>query len=147
MLEPYDGKLSRTVLRGGRPRKGALSTRDGVRMKSKQNKPQYPAATIAFYGPDDKHASKAVVAIVPTPTSDPGPICKWMSGLTDVRADKRIGGEIQAFLSEHGVKSVVATDGIIGCPHEEGQDYPKGMKCPLCSFWSNRDRFTHELDK
>ena len=27
MLEPYDGKLSRTVLRGGRPRKGALSTR------------------------------------------------------------------------------------------------------------------------
>ena len=105
---------------------------------------KFPAATMAFYGPDDKHASKAVVAIVASATSDVGPIRKWMSGLTDVRADQRIGNEIQAFLKEHGVKQVVSTDRIIGCPHEEGQDYPEGMKCPLCSFWSHRDRFTHE---
>jgi hypothetical protein len=116
--------------------------------KSKQHqKPQYPAATIAFYGPDDQHATKVVVPIVRTATSDPGPIKKWMSGLTDVRADERIGNELQGFLTQHDVKSVVMTDRIIGCPHEEGDDYPEGMNCPLCSFWSNRDRFTHELDK
>jgi len=113
----------------------------------RQNKTKYPAATIAFYGPDDQHATKVVVAIVPTPEADPGPMRKWMSGLTDVRADERIRRQIQAFLREHGVQSVVATDRIIGCPHEEGQDYPEGMRCPLCSFWSNRDRFTHEQDK
>jgi hypothetical protein len=37
------------------------------------------------------------------------------------------------------------TDRIIGCPHEEGKDYPAGDVCPQCPFWANRDRFTHEL--
>ena len=115
-------------------------------MKEKRTGPKYPAATIAFYGPDDKRASKAVVAIVASATAEPGPMRRWMSGLTDVRADERIGNQIQAFLKEHGVKQIVVTDGIIGCPHEEGQDYPTGMKCPLCSFWSNRNRFTHEIE-
>jgi hypothetical protein len=115
-------------------------------MKPKKTKALFPGATIAFYGPDDKHATKAVVAIVPSLTSDVGPIRKWMSGVSDVRGDKRIGDEIQVFLKEHGVRQVVTTDRIIGCPHEEGQDYPDGMKCPLCSFWSNRDRFTHEIE-
>ena len=45
---------------------------------------------------------------------------------------------------EHRVKQVIAVERIIGCPHEEGLDYPEGMKCPLCPFWSNRNRFTHE---
>jgi hypothetical protein len=115
-------------------------------MNRSRSNSKYPAATLAFYGPDDQHASKAVVAIVPTATSDPGPMRKWMSELNDVRADRRIGKEIQAFLKEHGVKSVIATDGIIGCPHEEGIDYPEGTKCPMCSFWSKRNRFTHEIE-
>ncbi len=116
-------------------------------MKRKRGKPQYPAATVTLYGPDDKQATKVVVAIVLNPTSDPGPIRKWMSGLVDVRANEQIGNEIQAFLKEHGVRSVIATDRIIGCPHEEGKDYPEGIKCPLCSFWSKRNRFTHEVEE
>jgi hypothetical protein len=119
----------------------------GVRcmnMKSKQQKPQFPAATMAFYGPDDKRASKMVVAILRNADAELGPFRKWMSGTTDVRADERIGKEVEAFLKEHHVKQVVTTDRIIGCPHEEGEDYPEGMNCPHCSFWTNRDRFTHE---
>jgi Protein of unknown function (DUF1186) len=36
------------------------------------------------------------------------------------------------------------TDRIIGCPHEEGIDYPLGRACPQCPFWAGIDRFTQE---
>jgi hypothetical protein len=36
-------------------------------------------------------------------------------------------------------------DRIIGCPHEEGIDYPDGAECPECPFWKGRDRWTGEL--
>jgi hypothetical protein len=32
-------------------------------------------------------------------------------------------------------------EAIIGCPHEEGTDYPEGEACPQCPFWQGRDRF------
>jgi hypothetical protein len=48
------------------------------------------------------------------------------------------------FIKENGAKSVVMTDQIMGCPHEEGVDYPDGTKCPKCPFWAIRDRFTGE---
>src|SRR5712692_4405008 len=31
-------------------------------------------------------------------------------------------------------------DGIIGCPHEEGIDYPEGKSCPQCPYWARRAR-------
>jgi hypothetical protein len=40
---------------------------------------------------------------------------------------------------------VTMTDRIIGCPHEEGIDYPEGECYPLCPFWAGRDRWTGEL--
>ena len=36
-------------------------------------------------------------------------------------------------------KSDVMADRIIGCPHEEGVDYPDGSKCPKCPFCAIRD--------
>ncbi|MBN1893413.1 hypothetical protein JW906_02915, partial [bacterium] len=78
---------------------------------------------------------------------DVDPIRKWMSGSTDVRTDERIQKEIQSFLEEHDVKRVAGLDRIIGCPHEAGRDFPEGMNCPLCSFWTHRNRFTHELEE
>jgi hypothetical protein len=115
-------------------------------MKEEKPEPKYPAATIAFYGPDDKRASKVVVAIIARSNADPDPMRKWVSGSTDVREDRRILSEIKAFLHEHRVQQVIATDGTIGCPHEEGSDYPAATKCPFCPFWANRDRFTHEIE-
>lgn len=48
------------------------------------------------------------------------------------------------YLAEHGIKSVVMTDRIIGCPHQEGIDYPEGETCQVCTFWKGRDRWTGE---
>ena len=33
----------------------------------------------------------------------------------------------------------------LGCPHEEGVDYPEGQICPQCPFWAHRDRWTGEV--
>ena len=56
-----------------------------------------------------------------------------------------IGSKILKFVQEHAAKPVVMTDGIIGCPHEEGIDYTEGTACPHCSFRAHRDRFTGEI--
>jgi hypothetical protein len=105
----------------------------------------YPVATIAFYGPDDQRASKVAVGIVLREGAEPETLEGWHSEDQDVRSDHDISREIQAFLAEHHVLSVVMVDGIIGCPHEEVIDYPEGEPCPQCPFWRNRDRFTGEL--
>ncbi len=105
----------------------------------------YPIATIAFYGPDDKLATKVVVSVFLRESSEPDFLERWLSkGDTDVREDLDIGEQILAFLKPHAPRSTVVTDGIIGCPHEEGVDYAEGVSCPRCPFWAGRDRFTHE---
>ena len=42
------------------------------------------------------------------------------------------------FFAKHGVKSVVASDQNIGCPHEEGPDFPVGEDCPFCPYWKGQ---------
>jgi hypothetical protein len=104
----------------------------------------YPVATVAFYGPDAERASKVVVAIVRDEGHEPDPLERWFSEDIDVRTDAAVGEEVMAFIKRHGVKSVVVTDGLFGCPHEEGIDYPEGKSCPKCPYWAGRDRFTRE---
>ena len=65
----------------------------------------------------------------------------WKVENHDIRADPGVAREILEFLEEHHVLSVAMSDGIIGCPHQEGIDY-KGEWCPVCEFWYERDRFT-----
>lgn len=101
----------------------------------------YPVATIAFYGPDDKRATKVVASIVASEDAEPDPMKKWYAD-KDLRNDASILSEIKEFLAEHGPRSVVTPDRIIGCPHEEGKDYPDGQECPLCPFWKGRNRWT-----
>ena len=57
-----------------------------------------------------------------------------VSAESDVRTDPAIGLEILNFIESQGVKSVIMADRIIGCPHEEGTDYPDGQSCPHCPF-------------
>jgi hypothetical protein len=104
----------------------------------------YPIATVAYYGPDDKVATKVVACIVQR-SEDITAMQKWFSD-KEVRLDPTINREIVDFLDQHHPLSVVVTDGIIGCPHEEGIDYPEGKPCPQCPYWAGRDRFTHELN-
>lgn len=118
--------------------------RDKLRKKAERGFRGYPVATMAYYGPDGKRASKVVVAIMQAEGLEPGPMQKWYSESSDVRNDDSAMESISSFLRMHAVKSIVAVDRIIGCPHEEGIDYPEGDKCPACPFWSNRDRFSGE---
>src|SRR5262249_39622712 len=101
----------------------------------------YPVATVAYYGPDDKRASKVAVGIVEQEKGEVEILERWFSE-NDARSDAVIDQEILAFVLEYQVKSVVITDRIIGCPHEEGVDYPEGQACPQCPFWEGRDRWT-----
>jgi len=118
--------------------------RTWVDKKTKKGFRGYPAAMIAFYGPTADVATKIVVAIVRDEGCEPDPLERWFSKDIDVRCNPAVGEKVLAFLKEHAVKSVIATDGLIGCPHEEGIDYPAGKSCPQCPYWAGRDRFTRE---
>lgn len=114
--------------------------------KLSHRKTGYPLATIAFYGEDDKVASKVVVGILLSEKDkDVSFMEKWFQTDTDVRFDPEIKAQIVDFLGKHNVHRVVMVDRIIGCPHEEGIDYPEGEKCLRCPFWANRDRWTGEI--
>lgn len=56
----------------------------------------------------------------------------------DVATNPEIAAKIQQFIVQHSAKNVVMTDGVIGCPHEEGIDYPEGEDCPFCPFWQGK---------
>ena len=66
---------------------------------------------------------------------------KWISEDADLRTDPTILGEIMDYLHRWNVHTVVMVDRIMGCPREEGIDYPDGESCPKCPFWANRDRW------
>jgi hypothetical protein len=89
-------------------------------------------------------ATKVVVGIFKEENGDADPLEKWFLQDLDIRFNEEIVEELIAFIKLHEVKSVVVTDGIIGCPHEEGIDYPEGKSCPKCPYWAGRDRWTLE---
>ena len=104
----------------------------------------YPVATIAFYGPTNTVATKLVCGIIISEDAEAEPMKKWFSE-TDIRKSEKVLGEVLQFIEENAVKSVGMVEQIIGCPHEEGIDYPEGESCPKCSYWKGRDRFTDEM--
>ncbi len=93
--------------------------------------------TITFYGPDNVTAVKAVVRIYHH--LDRAPLVSRSFWGRDPRVNPQVQAEMAAFLKEHDAKQVVTADGIAGCPHIEGVDYPAGGQCPRCGFW-RRDR-------
>lgn len=123
-----------------------LEKRFGIalRKKSKAGFRGYPLATVAYYGPDASRASKAVIGLQLNEASDVEIVEKYASDVSDVRFDAGTNQEILGLIRDYGVRSVIMTDGMIGCPHEEGIDYPEGEMCPQCPYWANHDRFTGE---
>jgi hypothetical protein len=92
----------------------------------------WPVATIALYGLDDSMATKLTVAIMPAEDAEATDLRHWFSKeQTDIRDDTGVAEEVLAFITEAGAKSVVMTDRIIGCPHEEGIDH-EDATCPAC---------------
>ena len=119
--------------------------RNKLAKKSRQGFRGYPVATVAFYGPDDTRATKVSVGIVTHEGADADPVERWFCETSDARTDPAVNEAVIRFIEQHGARSVAAFDRIIGCPHEEGIDYPEGETCPLCPFWANRDRWTGEI--
>lgn len=112
---------------------------------SQRSRAKYPLATISAYGPDNRRATKLVVGILHRPGQQaPNPMRSWNTDTSDVRNDPRIAAEIADWLGSEGIKDTISHDRIIGCPHQEGIDYPIGRTCPQCPFWASIDRFTHE---
>jgi hypothetical protein len=115
-----------------------------LRKKAKKGMRGWPVATIAFYGPNLSQATKVAVGIVPAENADVAHMHDWKLEHGDVRNHAGIAQEILEFIERHSALSVVVTDGIIGCPHQEGIDY-EGEWCPVCDFWRGRDRFTRQM--
>lgn len=116
------------------------------RFRSHAGKPgRYPLAIVAAYGPDTQLATKLVVSVFERPAQpDAAAMRTWHTDGVDARHDSVIAGEISDFLAAHGVKQTVMPDELIGCPHQEGLDYPMGRVCPRCPAWAGLDRFTHQ---
>jgi hypothetical protein len=112
--------------------------------KARKGMRGWPVATIAFYGPNLSQATKVAVGIVPSEHAEVAELRDWQVERGDVRADPGIAREILEFIETQQARSVVMTDGIIGCHHEEGIDY-EGEWCPVCEFWHGRDRFTGQM--
>jgi hypothetical protein len=113
--------------------------------KLSARKTDFPIATLAYYGPDDQFASKAVVGIVQAEGEDVSELRRWFAGDVDARQDFAITQQIRDFIIQSKAHCVVMVEKIIGCPHEEGMDYPAGETCPQCPFWASRDRWTGDL--
>lgn len=90
----------------------------------------YPVATVAFDGPDDRRASKVAVGILPREGAQASELERWFSEEGDVRDDVDIAEAMLSSVEQHGANTIAVVDRIIGCPHEEGVDYPDGQKCP-----------------
>ena len=112
-----------------------------LRKKAKAGNLGLPKATLAFYGPDDKRATKAVLGVFLTEDEEDSTIHRFTNEEKDVRFDVVTQQKILARLREHEIRTLVMVEKIFGCSHEEAIDYPEGESCPMCSFWQGRDRF------
>jgi hypothetical protein len=137
------GSVASTEVRVAKKLKSRV--RSPLEKKARRGFRGYPVATVAFYGPSDELASKVAVGIVPAENAEADPVERWFSDELDVRRDPAIGEEILSFTRQHGAKTVVVADRIIGCPHEEGIDYLDGEACPRCPFWAHRDRWSGDV--
>jgi hypothetical protein len=104
----------------------------------------YPIGTLAYYGPTNRLATKIAAAIVRHPGAEPDPMHRWITQAGDIRDDRAIARQVAAFFRRHRIRQIASTRRIMGCPHEEGKDYPEGGKCPHCAYWHDRDRFSLE---
>jgi hypothetical protein len=103
--------------------------------KHGKKEPQYPIGTVAFYGPDDKTTTKIVAGVILHDGAEPI-LKRWMS--SNVMENPKVPQELRAFFLQHGVEQVAMTEGNMGCPHEEGEDFPLGEDCPFCPFWKGK---------
>jgi hypothetical protein len=97
--------------------------------------PKYAIGTVALYGPNDKTTTKIAAGVILQDGAE-AIIQRWVA--TDVTTNPKVQQEMRDFFFQHGVQSVAMSDGNMGCPHEEGEDFPNGEDCPFCPFWKGK---------
>ena len=102
---------------------------------------EYPIGTVALYGPNETITTKIVAGVIKREVAEPV-LERWVG--TNIKDSPKAHRQMQAFFKKHGVQSVVATDRNIGCPHEEGEDFPSGEDCPFCPFWKGKQGSARE---
>jgi hypothetical protein len=100
-----------------------------------RQEPQYPIGTVALYGPDDKTTTKIAAGVILHDGAE-AIIKRWVA--TDVTTNPKVQQEMKDFFARHGVKSAAMSQENMGCPHEEGEDFPHGEDCPFCPFWKGK---------
>ena len=108
---------------------------DNSSLASDRRQPQYPIGTVAMYGPDDTTTTKYAVGIILHENAEPI-IERWVA--TDVTTNPKVQQEMKDLFLKYGVKQVAMSQGNMGCPHEEGEDFPLGEDCPFCPFWKGK---------
>jgi hypothetical protein len=123
-LAEWDAAIREYDARHGTPRPG-----------KPKGPPQYPMGTVAFYGPDDRTTTKIAAAVIRHEGAEPV-LRRWVG--TDVTTSPKVQRDLQEFFEQQGVRSVALSEGNMGCPHEEGEDFPVGEDCPFCPFWKGK---------
>jgi len=80
----------------------------------------YPISYRLSLRPGRSGGNQAHVGIVPAELPRPQDLRRWFSEGADTRHDAGVAEGVLAFIDAAGARSIVMTDRIIGCPHEEG---------------------------
>jgi hypothetical protein len=108
-----------------------------LRKKAKLGDQGYPRATLAFYGPDDKKATKAVLGILLRDDDEPT-LYRYFSEEKDVRF--KIDAKRTFSLACESMRCV-----RLSCARNSSDVPTKKaltiLKAPRCPFWKGRDRF------
>jgi len=95
-----------------------------LKKRAKKGFQGYPAATILYYGPDDRQATKMAVGITRYDDDD-GEMNRWHVDTGDIRRNATVLVAVFRFIQARHVVSLLMREEILGCPHEEGVDYPE----------------------
>ncbi len=90
--------------------------RDRLKKKVKQGFQGCPIATVTYYGPDGKTASKVAVGLVLAEGGDVAVLERWYRHGSDIRLAPAVNEASVHFIQRHGVKSVLSSDRIFWLP-------------------------------
>jgi hypothetical protein len=123
-LEAWEAAVREYEAKHGRPKP-----------RSTRGQPSFPVGTVALYGPDDKTTTKIAAAVIRREGAEPV-LKRWLG--TDVTTNPKVREELLEFFEQYGVRSVAVSECNMGCPHEEGEDFPVGGDCPFCPHWKDK---------
>ena len=101
---------------------------------------EYPLGVLVAFGPDAERATKYMATLIPSPDAAPTKVERWYIANGDIRDDANIAEEVEEFFTAVKAAGRSVPEGIKGCPHDEGIDYPLGGICRECKYWATIER-------